>query len=62
MLIRAEEEPVFTLYDLTGRAVKKWNGNGSGNDEIDMNSFANGMYLLNVSTKSFNRTVRLEKQ
>ena len=56
------EAPLFRMYDLTGRIVKERKADAShGHFNLELSDVTAGLYLLNVSTKSFTHTVRLEK-
>lgn len=52
--IEASDEPLYTIYDLSGRVVKT--NKGSVTDEpFDLNGLSSGIYLLRTA----NRTIKI---
>lgn len=49
----------INVYDLQGRVLKQVQGQGQGNNKIDMTSWSQGMYLLNVITPDASATERI---
>lgn len=51
----------ISLYDLNGRILKKINNSNSNEETIDLSSFSDGVYLLEVQTelgKTINKIVK----
>ena len=52
--IEASEEPVYTIYDLSGRVVKT-NKDSKSDETFDLNDLSSGVYLLRTA----NRTIKI---
>lgn len=55
------EKVVLTLFDQTGRAVKRDVKTGSKNLNFDLSNFENGIYYLNVNFDQQQNTIRIVK-
>ena len=58
------ENAAITLSDITGNEIYKStiNMNGTGSTQIDLSSFANGLYIINVKGNALNYTNKVQVQ
>ena len=52
--LEASEEPLYTIYDLSGRVVKT-NKGSNADESFDLSALSSGIYLLRTS----NRTIKI---
>lgn len=55
-----EQNAFFTISDLNGKILL--NGHINSDQTLDLSSFQNGLYFINLQSKSFTETIRIIKQ
>ena len=52
----------ITVFDIKGRKILTRSASKSGKEQLDLSAYASGMYLLNIQSDNFSKSVKLLKK
>lgn len=58
--LKTDEDIDFSVFDASGRLIKKGNGKGQEKINIDLQNVVTGIYFMHVSTNYYSITIKID--